>query len=58
MAFQLAANAAERDKVILELRKRGWSYRKIGQHVGMSANGVMHALRRIQQGRQGRALRE
>jgi DNA-directed RNA polymerase specialized sigma24 family protein len=45
--------AVERDKKIIELRGAGFSYREIGSRVGMSANGVMHALRRIREGRPG-----
>jgi transposase len=45
--------AAERDRVIRELRLRGMSYREIGKRVGMSANGVMHSLRRMREGRPG-----
>jgi hypothetical protein len=47
-------NAPQRDQTIIELRKRGYSYRAIGKHVHMSANGVMHSLRHIQAGRPGR----
>jgi transposase len=46
-------NARDRDKRIMELRLRGMSYRDIGKRVGMSANGVMHSLRRMQTGRPG-----
>jgi hypothetical protein len=49
--------AAERDARILELRKRGMSYRDIGKAVGMSANGVMHSLRRMAEGKPGRDRR-
>lgn len=45
--------AAERDKLIRELRLQGLSYRAIGNRVGMSANGVMHSLRRMAEGRPG-----
>jgi len=45
--------AQQCDQTILELRKRGYSYRAIGRHVHMSANGVMHALRRLQAGLPG-----
>ena len=41
------------DQMILTLRQRGLSYRAIGRRVGMSANGVMHALRRQQAGGPG-----
>jgi DNA-binding Lrp family transcriptional regulator len=47
-------NSDDRDKKILLLRQRGMSYRDIGKQVGMSANGVMHSLRRMQEGRPGR----
>jgi hypothetical protein len=50
-------SAAERDKVIRELRLRGYSYRDIGKQVGMSANGVMHSLRRMAENRPGRDRR-
>jgi hypothetical protein len=43
------------DQKILELRRAGLSYRKIGQVVHMSANGVMYRLRCIQDGRPGTA---
>jgi transcriptional regulator with XRE-family HTH domain len=46
-------SASERDKMIRELRLRGMSYRDIGRRVGMSANGVMQSLRRMQRGRPG-----
>ena len=43
----------ERDRSILELRKRGHTYRAIGKAVGMDASGVMRAWRRLQAGRPG-----
>jgi transposase len=46
--------AVDRDKKIMELRGRGMSYRDIGKQVGMSANGVMHSLRRMREGRAGK----
>ena len=52
-ADEIGMTAWERDQTIIELHNRGWSYRKIGRSVGMSANGVMHALRRIQDGGAG-----
>jgi IS30 family transposase len=51
---QTHMTAPERDERILELRKRGLSYAKIGKQVGMSANGVMESLRRMAEGRPGR----
>lgn len=50
-------NAGDRDELIRELRGRGWSYRAIGKRVGMSANGVMHSLRRMAAGKPGRDSR-
>ena len=45
------------DQMILTLRQRGLSYRAIGRRVHMSANGVMHALRRPQAGGPGTRAR-
>jgi hypothetical protein len=47
----------QRDKLIVELRQRGLSYRAIGRQVHMSANGVMLALRRVQAGGTGTRAR-
>jgi hypothetical protein len=47
----------ERDRAIVDMRKRGFSYRRIGKAVGMSANGVMLAWRRLQAGGQGTRAR-
>jgi len=49
--------AAERDRIILELRSRGWTYARIGRASGMSVSGVRSSLVRIYQGRPGRAPR-
>ena len=49
--------AQERDRLILEMRRRGWTYARIGTKLGMSKAGVRSSLVRIQQGRQGRAPR-
>jgi hypothetical protein len=46
-------NAAQCDATILELRRRGLSYRAIGRAVGMDASGVYRALQRIQAGGPG-----
>lgn len=51
-------NIADRDRRIVELRNCGFSYKKIGESLGMTANGVMKALRRIEDGRPGRAPRD
>lgn len=39
----------QRVALIVALRKRGWTYAKIGQRVGLSANGVKYALHRVTQ---------
>jgi len=49
--------SADRDSAIKRMHGQGFSYRAIGKEVDMSANGVMHALRRIKDGRSGRAPR-
>jgi hypothetical protein len=50
-------NAADRDRMIIDLRKRGKSYRAIGKAVGLTESGVRYALIRISEGRGGRAPR-
>lgn len=50
-------NVADRDRKIVEWRRQGYSYQRIADALGMTANGVMKALRRIEDGRPGRALR-
>jgi hypothetical protein len=45
----------QRDQLIVQLRRRGYSYRQIAPRVGMSPGGVLRALQRIDEGRQGRA---
>jgi lambda repressor-like predicted transcriptional regulator len=39
----------ERIEIIVGLRRRGWTYKRIGQSIGMSANGVKYALHRVTQ---------
>ncbi len=39
--------APQRDELIVTLRRKGYTYRKIAKLVGMSPNGVMQALRRM-----------
>ena len=39
----------DRVALIMSLRRRGWTYAKIGGHVGLSANGVKYALHRVTQ---------
>jgi len=36
-----------RQELVVALRRRGWTYDKIGRRVGMSANGVMQLIRRV-----------
>jgi DNA-binding CsgD family transcriptional regulator len=50
-------SAAEKDRLILELRRKGYTYAQIGKALGMSKTGVRYALVRMQQGRSGRATR-
>jgi hypothetical protein len=38
-----------RAEVIIGLRRRGFTYKQIGQRVGLSANGVKYALHRVTQ---------
>lgn len=40
----------ERDKLIMQLRARGWTLSKIAKQVGMSTAGVGRALDRIADG--------
>jgi hypothetical protein len=50
--------AQQRDATIVELRRRGYSYRTIGKAVGISARGVGYALQRIAEGRPGKPTRQ
>jgi hypothetical protein len=53
---QLAGNPLtpyQRDKAIVDLRKRGYSYRAIGRAVGLDASSVLRAWRRLQAGGKG-----
>jgi hypothetical protein len=43
----------ERDRAILEMRKRGHTYRAIGRAVGMSPSSVLYAWRRLTAGGPG-----
>ena len=49
--------AAERDRVIYDLRSRGYTYARIARATGMSVSGVRSSLVRMAQGRPGRAPR-
>jgi hypothetical protein len=44
---QTGLTAFQRDEMIVRLRRKGWSYRRIGAKVGMSPQGVLVALRRM-----------
>jgi transposase-like protein len=48
-------SAAEKDRLILDLRRKGYTYAQIGKALGMSKTGVRYALIRMQQGRTGRS---
>lgn len=48
--------AMERDRMILELRRRRWTHARIGRAVGMTESGVRRALRRIADGGFGEAM--
>ena len=39
----------ERFEIIFALRKKGWTYARIGRRVGLSPNGVKYALHRVTQ---------
>ena len=43
----------QRDQRIVELRKRGLSYRAIGRAVGLDGSSVLRALRRLAAGGTG-----
>jgi len=45
-----AINAPDRDRLIVQLRQRGWTYKRIGKRVGISESGVLRALQRIAEG--------
>jgi hypothetical protein len=42
--------------MILALRKRRWTYKRIGRAVGMSESGVLRALERIRAGGFGEGM--
>lgn len=48
--------AIQRDETILALRRRGWTYNRIGKKVGMSESGVRHAMDRIRDGGFGQGM--
>jgi len=51
-----AIPAHERDRMIVQLRRAGWTYRQIGARVGMSESGVARAVQRIREGRFGEGM--
>jgi hypothetical protein len=51
-----AMPAHVRDEKILKLRRLGWTYKRIGAQVGMSASGVKRAVERIQMGGFGEGM--
>ena len=46
-----------RDEMILDLRRKGHTYREIGRAVGMSPSSVLQAWRRLQAGGPGTRAR-
>jgi hypothetical protein len=50
---RLQIPAAERDRLIYKMRRKGWTYAKISKHTGMSISGVRSSLVRMAQGRCG-----
>ena len=48
-----ALGPRERDQLIVQLRRAGWTYKRIGRRVGMSESGVARAGQRIREGRFG-----
>lgn len=51
-----AIPAQERDRLIIQLRRAGWTYKRIGKRVGMSESGVARAVQRIREGRFGEGM--
>ena len=45
--------AAQRDEVIVRMRRKGYTLRKIATALKMSTSGVSDALQRIAEGRSG-----
>jgi DNA-directed RNA polymerase specialized sigma subunit len=48
--------APERDRQIVQLRQRDWTYTKIGKAVGMTESGVRRSIERIRQGGFGQGM--
>jgi DNA-binding NarL/FixJ family response regulator len=51
-----ALPAPERDRMILQLRRQGWTLKRIGKRVGMSESGVKRSLDRIRAGGFGEGM--
>jgi DNA-directed RNA polymerase specialized sigma subunit len=51
-----AIPAPERDRMILQLRRAGWTLKRIGRRVGMSESGVKRSLDRIAMGGFGEGM--
>jgi hypothetical protein len=51
-----AIPAHQRDALIMQLRKRGWTHKNIGKRVGMTESGVRRALERIRAGGFGEGM--
>lgn len=47
----------ERDRLIVTLRRRGWTYARIAKAVQMDKSGVRRALQRIKDGRFGEGMK-
>lgn len=37
----------DRVRIIVELRRRGWSWQKVGDYVGMSRRGAQYAMLKV-----------
>ena len=46
----------ERDRMIVQMRRQGFTYRQIGKRVGMSESGVARAIQRIRLGGFGQGV--
>ena len=51
-----ALPAIERDRMILQLKRRGLTHKRIGAAVGMTESGVRRALQRIAEGGFGEGM--
>jgi hypothetical protein len=55
---QIHLTPYQRDQMIIQLRQRGFSYRRIGRAVGMDASGVYRAWQRLAAGGTGTRARD